>query len=218
MGCAAQKPKTPGIVVEEDVAAVVKLPDGSTCTEPASMDAARQLPGALQVKEMFDSAEPPETVLEQAKKAKVTDQEVEAAWFDVCRAFSKRQIKNDVLEKNRKIYLELRQTLLDQGIKDWVARKEGINEAGKLCMTVFDADTSSARNTTRKVPDTTTVDDCALLAQRAGSSEILLGCTEGQWKNHWAKKTVAAGPVGMKSRGKLVRDTALAPDPNCGWL
>ena len=217
-GCAGQKAKGPEPVIEKDVARVIKLSDGSTCTEPPSMDAARQLPGALQAKELFDSAEPPEVVLGQAKKVKVTDQEIEAAWFDVCKAYSKGEIKKDVFEKDRKIYLELRQALIAQSIKDWVARKDGVKEAGKLCMSVFAGDPSSPTNTTRFLPQTASVDDCALLAQRAGAADVLLGCTEGQWLNHWAKRTVPTGPLGMRSRGQLVRDTASAPDPNCGWM
>lgn len=219
-GCAGQKPKagTPGMKVEEDVAAVIKLPDGSTCTEPASMDAARQLPGAVQVKALFDTTDKLEAVIEQAKKAKVTHQEVEAAYFDACRAWSKGEIKKPVFDRDRAIYLELRQGLLAQGVKDWVAKKDGHKDPGKICMAVFEADTSNSKNTTRWVPETTTVDDCALLAHRAGAADILLGCTEGNWKNTWAKKTVGAGPQGKKSRGLVVRDTSAAPEPNCGWL
>lgn len=215
-GPAAQKQA--GMKIEEDVGRIVKLPDGSTCTEPANLGEARQLPGALQVKELFDSEAKAEEALEQAKKARVTDAEVEAAFFDACRAYSRGEIRKDVFERDRRIYLELRQALLAQGIKAWTDRKEGIKEAGKLCMVVFGGDQSSGRNFTRRVPETTTVDDCALFATRAGAGDALLGCTEGQWKNNWAGKTVAAGPLGMKSRGQMVRDTAAAPDPNCGWL
>jgi hypothetical protein len=68
------------------------------------------------------------------------------------------------------------------------------------------------------VPETTTVDDCAVLAQRSGGTEVLLGCTEGNWANHWAKKTVATGALGRKNRSLVVRDTPAAPDPNCGWM
>lgn len=204
--------------IEEDVGRVIKLPDGSTCTEPANMGEARQLPGALQVKELFASEAKVEETLEQAKKVKVTDTEVEAAFFDACRAYSKGEIKKDVYEKDRRIHLELRQSLLAQGIKAWVDKKDGIKDPGKLCMLVFGADTASARNLSRWVPETTTVDDCALLAHNTGGGDVLLGCTEGQWKNHWAKKTVGAGPLGSKSRGQMVRDTAAAPEPNCGWL
>ncbi|HEX7810653.1 MAG TPA: hypothetical protein VF460_01995 [Burkholderiales bacterium] len=218
-GCSAQKAKEPaGIKIEEDVGRIITLPDGSTCTEPANMGEARQLPGALQVKELFASEARPEETLEAAKKLKVTDTEVEAAFFDVCRAYSKGEIKKEVFEKDRRIHLELRQALLAGGIKAWTDKKDGIKDPGKLCMVVFAGDTASSLNTTRWVPETTTVSDCALLAHKAGGSDVLLGCTEGEWKNHWARKTVAAGDLGTKSRNVVVRDTASAPEPNCGWL
>lgn len=217
-GGASTATKQPGVKMEDDVGRIIKLPDGSTCTEPASMDEARELPGALQVKELFASEARPEEAIEQAKKLRVTDTEIEAAFFDACRAYSKGEVKKEAFEKDRGLYLELRQSLLTQGIKAWADRKDGINDAGKLCMSVFGADTGNAKNHTRWVPETTTVDDCALLAHRAGAADVLLGCTEGQWKNHWAKKTVGAGPTGTKGRNVMVRDTSAAPEPNCGWL
>ena len=218
-GCSGAKvEKQEGVKIEEDVGRVVMLPDGSTCTEPASMGEARELPGALQAKELFASEGRAEEALELAKKARVTDTEVEAAFFDVCRAYSKGEIKKDVFEKDRLIYLELRQSLLAQGIKAWVDKKDGIKDAGKVCMLVFAADTANSRNTSRWVPESTTVDDCALFAHKAGAGDVLLGCTEGQWKNHWAKKIVGTGPLGAKGRGQMVRDTSAAPEPNCGWL
>jgi hypothetical protein len=208
----------PGFKVEDDVGRIIKLPDGSTCTEPANMGESRELPGAVQVRELFASEAKPEETIEQAKKLKVTDAEIEAAFFDVCRAYSRGEIKKDVFEKDRRIHLELRQSLLVQGIKAWVDKKDGINDAGKLCMSVFESDTSNSKNLSRWVPETTTVDDCALLANRAGAGDVLLGCTEGQWKNKWAKKTVGTGPAGAKGRNVMVRDTSAAPEPNCGWL
>jgi len=210
--------KQAGVNIEEDVGRIIKLPDGGTCTEPANMGEARQLPGAVQVKALFDSEARVEETLEAAKKLKPTDTEVEAAYFDVCRAYSKGELTKDVFAKDRKIYTELRQQLLTQGIKAWADKKDGIKDPGKICMSVFGGDTADAKNTTRWVPETTTVDDCALFAVRAGASHVLLGCTEGQWKNHWAKKTVAAGPTGTKGRNVVVRDTSAAPEPNCGWL
>lgn len=210
--------KQAGVNVEPDVGRIIKLPDGSTCTEPASMDEARQLPGAVQVKALFESEAKVEESIEAAKKLKLTDTEVEAAYFDVCRAYSKGEIAKDVFDKDRKIYTELRQLVLAQGIKAWAAKVDGIKDPGKICMSVFEGDTSNAKNSSRWVPETTSVEDCALLAGRAGASDVLLGCTEGQWKNHWAKRTVGVGPAGTKSPNVVVRDTNGAPEPNCGWL
>lgn len=217
-GCASKSNPKPEPVIEKDVARVIKLSDGSTCIEPAGLTETRQSPGAVQVSELFGSGAKPEETLAKVKELKATDAEAGAAYFDVCRAYSKDEIKKDVFEKNRKIYLELRQQLLAQGIKAWTDRKEGIKEPGKLCHVVFGTDEAGTKNFARWVPETTTVDDCALFASRAGASEVLLGCTEGQWKNHWAKRSIAAGPLGASRRGLEVRDTAAAPDPNCGWL
>ena len=219
-GCAVQKAAKPagGMIIEEDVGRVIKLADGSTCTEPANLGEARQLPGAQQVKALFDSDADLKEVMEQANKLKATDTAVEAAFFDVCRAYSKGEITKEVFGKDRSIYLELRQALLMQGIKAWVDKKDGIKDAGKVCMAVVAGDTANSKNTARWVPETTTVDDCALFAHKAGAGDVLLGCTEGQWKNHWAKKIVGTGPLGAKSRGQMVRDTNAVPDPNCGWL
>jgi hypothetical protein len=215
-GCASKPATAPGPVIEPDVGRIIKLPDGSTCTEPFNLAQDRDLPGALQVKELFDSAAAPEEVLKQAQQVKVTDAEVEAAWFDVCRAYFKGELQKPVFDKNRGIYLELRQSLLAQGIKAWVDKKDGIKDPGKLCMVVFD-NLENLKNFVRKVPETTTVDDCALFAIRAQATEVLLGCTEGSWKNHWAKGRIPGGPLGARKRGLEVRDTPLAPDPNCGW-
>ena len=219
-GCAAKKAAKPadGITIEEDVSRIIKLADGSTCTEPANLGEARQLPGAQQVKALLDSEADLKAVMEEAKKLKVTDTEIEAAYFDACRAYSKTEITKEAFEKDRTIYLELRQALLMQGIRAWMEKKDGIKDAGKVCMAVFEGDTANSKNTTRWVPETTTVDDCALFAHKAGAGDVLLGCTEGQWKNIWAKKIFSTGPLGAKNRGQLVRDTSSAPEPNCGWL
>lgn len=216
-GCASQPATAPGPVIEPDVGRVIALPDGSTCIEPLELSRDRELPGALQVKELFLSEAAPDEVLKQAKEVKVADAEVEAAWFDVCRAYFKGELEKPVFEKNRSIYLELRQSLLAQGIKAWIDKKDGLKDPGKLCMVIFD-DIASLKNFVRRVPDTATVDDCALFASRAGATEVLLGCTEGSWKNHWAKQRIPGGPLGTRKRGLEARDTQMAPNPNCGWL
>lgn len=218
-GCAGSATqKQAGVNIEEDVGRIVKLPDGSTCTEPVELSASREAPGGQLATKLLASEEKVDDALAKEADAKLDDAGIEAAYFDVCRAYSKNEIKKDAFEKLRRNYLDLRQALLAQGIKAWIDKKDGIKDPGKLCMAVFGGDPSGAKNFTRQVPDTTSVDDCALYATRAGAGDVLLGCTEGQWKNHWARKTVAAGPLGMKSRGQIVRDTQAAPEPNCGWL
>jgi hypothetical protein len=216
-GCGGNQAAKPGPVIEKDVAAVIKLPDGSTCTEPPGLAALLEAPGGQLARKLMAEEGKLEDAFAKEKDAKIGNDEIEAAWFDVCRAYRNDEIKKAELERQRNNYLTLRQVQLTQGVKAWAARKDGIKEAGKLCMVVY-GESDSARNSTRWVPPETTVDDCALLATRAGAGEVLLGCTEGQWKNNWAKRTVTAGPLGAKSRGQRVRDTPTAPDPNCGWL
>ena len=217
-GCATPKGDQPGMVVEKDVARVLKLPDGSSCTEPPGLSALLEAPGGQLASRLLATGGKVEEALAKEKDARFSNDELEAAWFNACRAYLNGEMKKDVFEPQRANYLALRQVRLAEGIRDWVNRKEGIREAGKLCMVVFGGEVESARNSTRWVPPETTVDDCALFATRAGGGDVLLGCTEGQWKNHWAKRTVAAGALGTRSRGQLVRDTPAAPEPNCGWL
>jgi hypothetical protein len=216
-GCAAPKTSQPGVVIEADVARVIKLPDGSTCTEPSNLSALLAAPGGQLARRLMTTEEKLEDAIAKEKEGRFSNDEIEAAYFDLCRAYSREEIKKDAFARVRANYLSLRQVQLNQGIRDWTSRKDGIKEAGKLCMVVF-GDTGNSRNYTRWVPPETTADDCAVFSSRAGGSEVLLGCTEGQWKNRWAKKPVAATATGARSRGLVVRDTPSAPEPNCGWL
>lgn len=215
-GCGGPKAAKPdGPVIEKDVLAVIKLPDGSTCTEPPGLSALLEAPGGQLVSRLMASEGKVEEALAKEKDAKFSNEEIEAVYFDACRTYDNKGMKKPEFDKLRENYLSLRQVQLAQEIKAWAARKDGIKEAGKLCMVVFGEEKDGARSHTRWVPPGATVEDCTVYATRAGASEVVLGCTEGQWKNHWAKRPVAAG---AKSRVKMVRDTPSAPDPNCGWL
>ncbi len=215
-GCAA--PKSAGQpVVEKDVSRVIQLRGGTTCVEPAGLAETRQLPGAVQLRELFESDAKADEALTKAKELKLTYAEVEAVYFDACRAYSNAAIKKETFEKDRKIYLALRQQFLAQGVKQWLNRKDSIAEPGKLCLVTLRNTNPDHRSFTRFVPMESTVDDCAQLASNNGSKEIRLGCTKGHWDNVWAKKPIAVGPKGAKTRNRSVTGTPYAPDPDCGW-
>jgi len=209
--------KATGPVVEKDVSRVVKLGDGTTCIEPAGLAQARQTPVALQLKELFESDAKVDEALTKVKEFKFTREDVEAVYFDACRAYSNAQITKQAFEKDRSIYFGLRQQLFAQGIKEWQDKKAGITDPGKLCLVTRPDTDPDNRSFTRVVPVDSTVDDCARLAVKSGGSEILLGCTKGHWDNVWAKRPIAVDPISEKIRPHSVKGTSLAPDPDCGW-
>ena len=215
-GCATQK-KTGQPVIEKDVSRVIKLRDGTICVEPAGLAETRQTPVAAQIRELFESGATPDAALAKAKDYKLTYAEVDAVYFDACRAYSNAAIKKDAFEKDRQIYLALRQQLLAQGVKQWLDKKEGIAEPGKLCLVMLPDTDPDHRSFTRVVPMEATANDCAFLASKDGSLEILLGCTKGRWDDVWAKKPIGVDPTGAKTRNRSLAGTSYAPDPNCGW-
>ena len=126
-------------------------------------------------------------------------------------------IKKDAFEKDRKIYLALRQQLLAQGVKQWLDKKDGIADPGKLCLVTLPDTDPDHRSFTRVVPMEASANDCALLANKNGSEEIRLGCTKGRWDDVWAKKPIEVSATGVKTRNRALAGTSYAPDPNCGW-
>ena len=215
-GCATPKKATKPRD-EKDVSRVIKLADGTTCVEPAGLAETRQAPGAVQLKELIASDAKADEVLTKARELKLRREEAEAVYFDACRAYSNAAIKKDAFDKDRTVYLGLRQQLFAQGVKEWRDKKEGIADPGKLCLVSLPDTDPDHRSFTRVVPADSTVNDCAQLAVTNGSGEILLGCTKGHWQNTWAKRPVAVGPAGAKTRDLSVKGTASAPDPDCGW-
>lgn len=215
-GCATPT-KLAQPVVEKDVSRVIKLADGTTCVEPAGLAETRQTPGAVQLRELFDSDASAGEILTKGKELQFKYEEVEAVYFDACRGYSNAAIRKEAFERDRNIYIELRQQLLAQGVKQWQDKKVGIADAGKLCLVNFPDSDIDNRGFTRVVPMETTANDCALLAQKSGSIEILLGCTRGHWDNTWAKRSIAVDPASKKTRDIAVKGTAYAPDPDCGW-
>lgn len=215
-GCAMPK-QAAGPVVEKDISRVIKLGDGTTCIEPAGLAETRRSPVAMQLKELFESDVKADEVLTKVKEFKFTREEVEAVYFDACRAYSNTEITKAAFEKDRNIYFGLRQQLFAQGVNEWQDKKDGIADPGKLCLVTRPDTDPDNRSFTRVVPVDSTVDDCARLAARSGGSEILLGCTKGHWENGWAKSPIAIGPTGAKTRDLSVKGTSHAPDPDCGW-
>ena len=215
-GCAITK-KAAGPVIEKDVSRIIKLSDGTTCIEPARLAETRQSPAALQLKELFESDAKPDEAMTQAKEIKYTHEEMEAVYFDACRAYANAEITKAAFDKDRNMYFGLRQQLFAQSVKAWQDKKDGIADSGKLCLVTRPDTDPDNRSFTRVVPEESTVDDCARLAAKSGGGEILLGCTKGHWENSWAKRPIAIGPAGAKTRDLSVRGTPYAPDPDCGW-
>ena len=209
--------KAAGPVIEKDISRVIKLGDGTTCIEPAGLAETRQSPVAMHLRELFDSDPKADEALTKVKQLKFTREEVEAVYFDSCRAYSNAEITKEAFEKDRNIYLGLRQQLFAQGVKEWQDKKDGIADPGKLCLVIRPDTDPDSRSFTRVMPVDSTVDDCARLAARSGGGDILLGCTKGHWENIWAKSPIAIGTIGAKTRHLSVKGTAYAPDPECGW-
>ncbi|MBI3526660.1 MAG: hypothetical protein HY067_01690 [Betaproteobacteria bacterium] len=214
--CATPK-KVAEPVVEKDISRVITLSDGTTCVEPAGLAETRQSPAAVQLTELFESDAKADEALTKAKEFKLKHEDVEAVYFDACRAYSNAAIKKEAFEKDRRIYLELRRQLVAQGVKEWQDKKEGIADPGKLCLVTLPDTDPDHRSFTRVIPANSSVNDCAQLASKSGSSEILLGCTKGHWENTWAKRPIAVGPTGTKTRNLSVKGSSYAPDPDCGW-
>ncbi len=215
-GCATSK-KAAQPVIEKDVARVIKLGDGTICVEPAGLAETRQTPGAVQLRELFDGDEKPDEALAKAKELKLNHEEIEAVYFDACRAYSNAEIRKEAFEKDRKIYLDLRQQLIAQGVKQWQDKKGGIADPGKLCLVSLPDTDPDHRSFTRVLPMESTVNDCASLAGKNGSNEVRLGCTKGHWNNTWAKRSMALDLSFAKARDLSAKGTPYAPDPDCGW-
>ena len=215
-GCATPK-KAARPVVEKDISRVIKLSDGTTCAEPADLAKTRRSAAALQLKQLFESDAKADAALAQAKDIKFTRKEVEAVYFDICRAYSKAEITKAAFEKDSAVNVGLRQRLLEQDIKQWLEKKDGIADPGKLCLVTRPDTDPDNRSFTRLLPVDVTVDDCARLAVKSGGSDILLGCSKGHWENGWARSPIALGPAGAQTRDLSVRGTSHAPDPDCGW-
>jgi len=212
-GCAGPK-KIAGLVIEKDVSRFITLEDGTTCMEPAGLAQTRQTPSAVKLKDLFDSEEPADEVRTKARELKPNAEEVEAVYFDACRAYSNLEIPKWAFARDKLLYLDLHQQLFAQGVKLWQDKKDGIADAGKLCLVSLPDTDPEHRSFTRVVPADSSVYDCAQLAVASGSGEILLGCTKGHWDNTWAKRPIT---VGAKTRNLSVKGTAYSPDPDCGW-
>jgi hypothetical protein len=217
VACGSAPKKAGEPVIEKDVSRIVKLSDGTTCVEPAGLAESRQGPAAVQLKALIESDANAGEVLVKAKELKLKPEEAEAIYFDACRALSNGEIKKEAFEKNRTIYISLRQQFVALDVKDWREKKDGIADAGKLCLVTLPDTDPDHRSFTRVIPADATVNDCAHLAATNGGSEILLGCTKGHWRNNWAKRPIALGEKFVHTKQLSAKGTAYAPDPDCGW-
>ncbi|HVY04502.1 MAG TPA: hypothetical protein VHB46_00875 [Burkholderiales bacterium] len=216
-GCASNAKKSASAFnVEKDVSRVVKLGDGTICTEPEGLGASRQSKGAVQLKELLDSEAKADDIVNKAKGFKPAKDEVEAVYFDSCRAYSNKEIDKEAFDKSKTVYYGLRQQLFAQDIKNWQEKKEGFADAGKLCLVLLPDTDPDKRSFTRVIPLDATVDDCAQYAIASGSAEIQLGCTKGHWNNNWAKSPI--GITASAAKHQLsAKGSSHLPDPNCGW-
>lgn len=215
--CAGPAKKPAGPLVEKDVSRVINLADGTTCTEPAGLAESRASDGAVKLKALLDSGAKPAEVLDKAKEIKPKRDEVEAVYFDACRAYSKAEIKKPQFDDARTVYFGLRQQLFAQDVKQWQDKKDGIADAGKLCLVQLSDSDPEHRSFTRVIPPESTVSDCAELAVANGSSEILLGCTKGHWDNTWAKSPIGLSGNANRLHQMSAKGASHIPDPNCGW-
>ena len=215
-GCATPK-KTSEPVVEKDISRVIKLGDGTICVEPAGLGETRQAAGAVQLRELLESDAKADEALTKARALNLKSEEVEAVYFDACRAYSNAAIKKEAFDKDKTVYLGLRQQLVAKGVKEWQDKKAGIADAGKLCLISLPDIDPDHRSFTRVVPADATVSDCAQLAMANGSGEIMLGCTKGHWENTWAKRSIVLSLSVVKGKDLSAKGTAFAPDPDCGW-
>jgi len=215
-GCAQQK-KSDGLLTEKDMSRVVTLADGTRCVEPPGLAESRQKPGAIELKNLAASELTADEVLQKAPALKLAEDEAQAVYFDVCRAYSNGALPAKEFEKMRAIYAGLRRLSFAQGVKQWLDKKDGIAEAGKLCLVIIPGGDPDHRSFTRVVPADSLVSDCAQLAIANGSAEILLGCTNGHWDDRWARNPIALGKAGALPGRFSVKASQQVPDPNCGW-
>src|SRR5258706_9383770 len=124
-GCATPK-KAAQPVVEKDISRVIKLGDGTICVEPAGLGETRQAAGAVQLRELLESDAKADEALTKARALNLKSEEVEAVYFDACRAYSNGAIKQEAFEEDRTVYLGLRRQPCAQGVKQWQYKDEGI--------------------------------------------------------------------------------------------
>jgi hypothetical protein len=215
--CATRKP------VEGEIERPrVILEDGSACVQPDDYETLIAGEKAGRLRDQFQSGSDLAAKVAALNELKPGYGDADAVFYEACKAWAAKSLPKEVFERYRMYYLAVRQYLLAEGTRKWV-NEGNIKDPGKLCLTIYPTDPKDAgnpvdaRNTTRWVPGDTSVDDCALMGARAGAEEVLLGCTEGKWVNHWAKNTIVTGPWGAKDRKLKVAGTSRAPDPNCAW-
>ncbi len=212
-GCTANKPRGPQ---PPDAGRVVVLEDGSRCTQPSEVVALRSTEGAMRLRELFGSEGKYEELSTRIKDLKFGYGEIDAVFFEACKASQGKVLLKPFFERNRRLYLDARQKLLAEGIGVWLS-KGSLGDAGKLCLFGFDDEAGDARNFTRLVPGDTSVDDCAQMSAKLGGNYVLLGCTMGKWENRWAEKSIKVGTWGANDRRLVLSESRHVPKNNCAW-
>lgn len=212
-GCTAPVPKSADV---PDSRPAVTLADGSRCLRPADYEQLRDTENASRLRVLFLGNGRAEDWMPSLREWKVGYGEADAMFFENCKAWEEKSLAGPDLDRSRMIYLAIRQQLLDDGIRRWLSAGS-IEDAGKLCLVIFGSNTDNPKNFTRLVPGDTSVDDCALMAHKLGASRVLLGCTDGRWKNRWSAEPIEAGPLGTKDRRLDLKRKNRIPEINCAW-
>ncbi len=210
-GCGSRIINTDG-----DAPPVYRMDDGSLCKAPVGYPDIFETSGTRQARSLFLSSTTPKDTA-----AGITDlpsrEELGAALYLSCDEYAKRALSQDVFRRQRNIYQELRLMHLERGIQSWRDDPDGFESSGKLCHFIFSGDNPDTRNVTRLVPQQTNADDCALHVSINGGTHVLLGCSAGSWKMHWAPQPLLAGPNGWSNRRQALSGTQYVPNPDCGW-
>ena len=210
-GCGSRVIKT-----EDGAPPVYRMDDGSLCKAPAGYRDILESSGTQQARELFLASTLP-VVTSEGVKDLPSLEEIDAALYISCGEYAARDISKDVLRHHRDIYQQLRLRYLALGVQSWLDAADGYEAPGKICSFIFNGDQPDARNRTRLVPQETTADDCAVHVNSNGGTHVLLGCSAGRWKIHWAPQRILASPNGWANRRDSLAGTRYVPNPDCGW-
>lgn len=201
---------------EDGAPPVYRMSDGSQCGLPSGYPEVLQTNGTRQVRALFLSSAAPEDVA-AGVVILPSHAELDAALYLSCGEYARKEISRELLASQRQIYQALRLQHLTRGIRNWRDNPQGFDTSGKLCHFIFDGNNPDARNVTRLVPQATSADDCAIHANRNEGTHVLLGCSAGQWKTHWARQRILVGVNGWANRRRSLAGTRFVPEPDCGW-
>jgi hypothetical protein len=204
------------IKVDEGAPPLYRMDDGSLCKAPAGYPDILEASGTQQVRALFLASTSPIVTADG-----VTDlpsmAELDAALYLSCGEYANRELSKDTFRIQRAVHQQLRLRNLRRGVQSWLDDPEGFETPGKVCLFLFNGDAPDQRNLTRLVPPQTTADDCAVYVSSNGGTHVLLGCSAGRWKMHWAPQRILVGPNGWANRRHPLAGTQYVPNPDCGW-